>query len=108
VRWWRYCRCSHPMGHHRHYRQGTDCPVPWCSCAKARRAWLGLASARNPVAVQYRLGGPWRSLATGHRITRDGGGGVPWQTRSRPWTVPLELAGRWRACGVPWGRPDLD
>jgi hypothetical protein len=41
--------------------------------------------------------GPWRSTLTGHRVTRDETGSRPWQTRSRPWTIPAELTGRFRA-----------
>lgn len=43
--------------------------------------------------------GPWRSTQTGHRITRDADGGVPWQTRTRPWTAPAEIVGRLNATG---------
>jgi hypothetical protein len=58
----------------------------------------------EPDRVQLRPPhGPWRSTWTGHRVTRDADGGVPWQTRTRPWTVPAELIGRWRACGSPFG-----
>jgi len=52
---------------------------------------------RDELAVQLRRRGPWRSCSTGHRITRDSEGGQPWQTRTRPWTIPAELFGRWLA-----------
>jgi hypothetical protein len=54
--------------------------------------------ARRGDRVQFRPpAGPWRSVITGHRVTRDGAGGRPWQTRTRPWTTPAELAGRYLA-----------
>lgn len=57
----------------------------------------GYAVTEDVVQLRRRANGPCRSTATGHRVTRDGQGGRPWQTRARPWTAPCELLGRWLA-----------
>lgn len=34
-------RCTHPWDIHQHYRRGTSCSTPGCSCRRYRTPWWG-------------------------------------------------------------------